>query len=602
MQRVFSLSLLALGVGVSLSALAQAATGQPEVVVTADRTAATVDETLAAVSVFTRADIEASGSNDLLDLLRQVPGLDLARSGGLAQQTSLFLRGTNSNHVLVLIDGVRVSAVGTGAFAWEQISLDQIERIEVVRGPRAALWGSDALGGVIQLFTRRADGFDGALSVGNHDTYGVQAGMGARNERGGFDARLGGTDSRGSNSQNPEGFAFDPDDDGFVHRNALAHGDLAVGETHRLAAMASRRDNEVEFDQGESATVQSQYSLALDGAPSERWSQHAQIAAVRDAIDTPAFFSRYETSREQADWNHALQLRERSELLLGAAYLRERGRNIDSFAGTPIYDARRHNAAAFGALRQGLGAHDLEVSARYDDNSTFGGETTFAAAWGWQLADGVRSTLSYGEGFRAPTLNELYSPGFGGLFAGNPALEPERSKNLEAGLRLGAGAATLDLRAWHDRVTNLVDFSGGSTFQAINIKRARLQGLEAEGRWSRTGWTFSANATWQDAEDRDTGEDLIRRAPRKGGASVERQFGDGARLGLEGFVSSSRPEFGGDLPGYGLLSLRGSLPLGGRWWLDGRVENLLDRDYSLLRGYNTAGMTALATLRWGSPR
>ena len=602
MQRVFSLSVLALGAGVSLSVSAQAAREQPEVVVTANRTASTVDDTLAAVSVFTRADIVASGSNDLVDLLRQVPGLDIARSGGLAQQTSMFLRGTNSSHVLVLIDGVRVSAVGTGAFAWEQISLDQIDRIEVVRGPRAALWGSDALGGVIQLFTRRADGFDGAVSVGNHGTYGVQAGAGARDERGGFDARVGWTDSRGTNSQNPEGFAFDPDDDGFVHRNAVLHGDLALGETHRATAMASRRDNDVEFDQGESATVQSQYSLALDGTLSERWTQHAQIAAVRDAIDTPAFFSRYETAREQADWNHALQLRERTELLFGLAYAREHGRNIDTFGGAPIYDARRHNSALFGALRQGVGAHDFEASARRDDNSTFGGENTFAAAWGWQLSDGVRTTLSYGEGFRAPTLNELYSPGFGGLFAGNPLLDPERSKNLEAGLRLGSSAASLDLRAWHDRVTNLVDFSGGSTSQAINIKRARLQGVEAAASWGWTDWALSAHATWQDAEDRDTGEDLLRRAPRKGGATLERLFGNGARLGLEGFASSSRPEFGGDLPGYGLLSLRGSLPLPGGWWLDGRVENLLDRDYSLLRGYNTAGMTALATLRWGEAR
>lgn len=602
MKRVISLSLLALGAGVSPLAAAQAAREQPEVVVTADRVAATVDETLAAVSVFTRDDIEASGSNDVLDLLRQVPGLDIARSGGLAQQTSVFLRGANSNHVLVLIDGVRVSALGTGAFAWEQLSLDQVERIEVVRGPRAALWGSDALGGVIQVFTRRADGVDAALSAGNHGTWGVQAGAGARNQRGGLDARVGWTDSRGINSQNPEGFAFDPDDDGFVHRNALVHGDLALGEAQRLSAMASRRDNDVEFDRGESASVQSQYSLALDGALAPHWNQHLQVAAVRDAIHTPAFFSRYETSREQADWNHALQVRERTEALFGLAYVRERGENIDAFSGTPVYDARRNNKAAFGALRHGAGAHDLEGSLRHDDNSTFGGETTFAAAWGWQAGDGVRTTLSYGEGFRAPTLNELYSPGFGGLFAGNPALEPERSKNLEAGLRLGRGAATLDLRAWHDRVDNLVDFSGGDTFQAINIRRARLQGMEAEARWEAAAWSVTAHGTWQDAEDRDSGADLVRRAPRKGGATVERRFGNGARLGLEGFASSSRPEFGGELPGYGLLSLRGSLPLAAGWWLDARVENLLDRDYSLVRGYNTAGLTALATLRWGLPR
>ena len=601
MHRVLVLSSLALAVGAALPVRAQSAAEQPEVVVTANRVATTVDDTLAAVSVFTRADIEASGTADVLDLLRQMPGIDVARSGGLAQQSSVFVRGTNSNHVLVLIDGVRVSASGTGAYAWEQLSLDQIERIEVVRGPRAALWGSDAIGGVIQLFTRRADGVDAAVSVGNHDTYGAQAGAGARDERGGFDARVGYTESRGTNSQNPEGFGFDPDDDGFIHRNALLHGDLALG-AQTLSAMASRRDNDVEFDQGESASEQSQYSVALDGALATDWTHHAQVASVRDTIDTPAFFSRFETSREQADWNHAVALRERTDVLFGLAYVRERGENIETFGNTDVYDARRHNRALFGALRHGTGAHDLEASARHDDNSTFGGETTLSAAWGWQLADGVRTTLSYGEGFRAPSLNELYSPGFGGLFAGNPALEPEHARNVEAGLRLGDGDATLDLRAWHNRVDDLVDFSGGTTFQAINIRRARIHGLEADAHWTLAAWSLSASATWQDAEDRDTGNDLIRRAPRKAAATVERVFGNGARLGLEGFASSSRPEFGGDLPGYGLLSLRGSLPLARGWWLDGRVENLLDRDYFLIRGYNTPGMTALATLRWGATR
>jgi vitamin B12 transporter len=600
MQRVLSLSALALAIGASFAASAQPAR-EHAVVVTANRGASTVDDTLAAVSVITRDDIEASGSHDVVDLLRALPGIDIARSGGLAQQTSVFLRGTNSNHVLVLIDGVRVSALGTGAFAWEQLSLDQIERIEVVRGPRAALWGSDAIGGVIQLFTRRADGVDAALSAGNHGTFGGGLGAGARNDRGGFDARVAVTDSRGTNSQNPEGFAFDPDDDGFVHRNLLLHGDLLAG-SQRVQAMASRRDNDIEFDQGESGTEQSQYSLALDGPLAERWTHHLQVAAVRDSIDTPAFFSRFDSAREQADWTHALALRERSELLFGLAWVRERGENIETFGHTDVYDARRSNKAAFAALRHGAGAHDFEASARHDDSSTFGGENTFSAAWGWQLADGVRGTLSYGEGFRAPTLNELYSPGFGGLFAGNPALDPERARNAEAGLRLGRDGATLDLRAWHDRIDGLVDFSGGTTFQAINIRRARIEGLEADARWSRAGWTMSASATWQDAEDRDSGADLLRRAPRKASAALERAFDGGARIGLEGFASSRRPEFGGDLPGYGLLSLRGSLPLARGWWLDARIENLLDRDYFLVRGYNTAGMTALATLRWGAQR
>jgi vitamin B12 transporter len=600
MQRVLSFTALALGVGVSLSVSAQSAATQPEVVVTADRSPTTVDETLASVSVITRDDIEASASNDVFDLLRRVPGLDIARSGGMAQQTSVFLRGTNSNQVLVMIDGVRVAALGTGGFAWEHLSLAQIERIEVVRGPRAALWGSDAIGGVIQIFTRRTDGADFALNAGNHDTYGADAGIGQRDERGGFDVRAGYTQARGTNSTNPEAFNFDPDDDGFVHRNVLVHGDLALGG-QTLRAMASRRDDDVEFDQGEQDTRQSQYALSLEGLLARDWNHHLSVSAARDTLDTPAFFSRYHTRREQADWNHTLALAERNELLFGAAYVRERGENVDSFGNTTIYDERRHNTAGFAAWRVGAAAHDFELSGRHDDNSTFGGASTFAGAWGWQLSDTVRTTLSHGEGFRAPTLNELYSPGFGGLFAGNPLLEPEYSRSTELGAQFTlAPGARLDLRAYRTDVDDLVDFSGGDTFQAINIKRARIEGFEADATWEVAAWSFATNATWQNPEDRDTGATLLRRPARKASALVEYGFAGGARLGVEGFAASKSADFGGDLPGYGLLTLRGSLPLARGFTLDARIENLFDRDYALLRGYNTPGMTALLTLRWSA--
>jgi vitamin B12 transporter len=600
MQRSISCSALALGVALSLPARAQDAR-EAEVVVTANRRPVTVDAALASVSVITRAEIEASGTHDVVDLLRRVPGVDVARGGGQGQQTSVFLRGTNSNHVLVLIDGVRVSALGTGAFAWEQLNLGQVERIEIVRGPRAALWGSDAIGGVIQIFTRRSDGFDAALRAGNHDSYGVEAGAGWRGERGGIDLRLGFDDARGINAQSPDGFSFDPDDDGNQQRNALLHADLALG-AHLLSGQASRRDNRMEFDRGQSDTRQDQYAVALDGALREDWQQHVQVAAMRDTLETPAFFSRYESRREQAEWNHALALADggdwRSELLFGLAYLRERGNNLDTFAGEPVYRARRNNRALFAAWRGGVAAHDLELSGRRDENSQFGGENTVSGAWGWNFAPDWRASLSWGQGFRAPTLNELYSPGFGGLFAGNPALAPERSRSVEAGLDWHAPQRRVGLHAYRTDVRELVSFSGGDTFQAVNIARVRIDGLELEGEAALGAWQLSGNATWQDARDALTGAPLLRRPDRKATLALERVFDAGWRLGLEGYAASARPEFGGDLPGYGLLSLRGSVPLSDTLALDARIENLADRNYVLVRGFNTPGMTALLTLRW----
>ncbi len=189
--------LLGLAVALAISSWADAATRQPVVVVTATRHAQTIDDSLAGVSVITREDIDRAATRDLVDLLRLQTGIDIVRSGGLGQQTSLFMRGSNSNHVLVLIDGVRIASANTGGYAWENLPLGQIERIEIVRGPRAAQWGSDAIGGVIQIFTRRGEGLDVTTLVGSHRTAGAEAGWGHRQPGHGYRLRVGYLDSEG---------------------------------------------------------------------------------------------------------------------------------------------------------------------------------------------------------------------------------------------------------------------------------------------------------------------------------------------------------------------------------------------------------------------
>ncbi|MBB5207634.1 TonB-dependent receptor domain-containing protein [Chiayiivirga flava] len=601
-MRVLKLSLLALGVGVSLSAVAvpapEPATPQPGVIVTANRLPEAVDDTLAAVSVITREDIEASATNDIVDLLRVVPGVDIVRGGGIGQQASVFLRGANSNHTLVLIDGVRVASLGTGAYAWEHLPVDQIERIEIVRGPRAAVWGADALGGVIQIFTRRNETLDGTLTVGNHDTYGANAGVGTRGERGGFGVRVGYLESRGTNATRPGNFSFDPDRDGFVQRSIGANGDVELG-AYTLSANLLRSDDDVEFDAGETAVTQDTLALGLEGPLTDTWTHRVNLAGSREDLETPAFFSAYASRREQADWLHTLTLASNSSLLFGLSYLRERGENIDTFGGDPIYAARRTGRAGFATWHGRAGVLDFEASGRYDDSSVYGSESTVGGAIGWRVTDATRLSLSWNEGYRAPTFNELYSPGFGGLYGGNPLLDPESSRNLEAALDITLSPASrLALRAFRNDVDDLIDFSAPDTFNAINIKRARIDGAEAEWRWAANGWAVTGNATWQSPEDRDTGARLLRRPARKATALVERVFDGGARVGLEGYAASPRPDFGTSLPGYGTLALRGRLPLGAGLSLDGRIENLLDREYTVIDGYTTPGMTALLTLRW----
>jgi len=572
---------------------------QPTVQVTATRTPVSADAALAHVSVITREEIAASATLDLPALLRREAGIDVARGGGIGQQTSVFVRGTNSNHVLVLIDGVRVSSANTGGYAWEHLPLGEIERIEIVRGPRAALYGSDAIGGVIQVFTRRADGPEASIAAGNHDTQAVSAGIGGDNARGRIGVRIASMRSGGINAQRPDGFAFDPDDDGFDSQTLSLGAAIALGD-QQLALDGMATHSDVEFDQGESLLDNHGIALSLQGplaVAALDWRHRLSFGGQRETLQTAAFFERLDSRREQLDWQHAIALATETEVLFGLSYLREHGTSTATFDGSRNFDRRRDNRAAFAAVRESAGAHAFELALRHDRSDVFGGESTGNAAWGWDLSGATRLFASHGRGFRAPTFNELYSPGFGGLFAGNPLLGPERSRSSELGLRHRAGAAELSLHAFRTDVRGLVDFSG-EDFRAINVRSARIDGVEFGLQAQRGSWSLDASATWQDPRDRDSGAALLRRPPRKAAATLAYAFAGGARLALDGYAASARPEFGGSLPGYGLLGISASWPLGRSLRIDAGVENLFDREYTLVDGFNTPGQTLLLRLRW----
>ncbi|MEO7149469.1 MAG: TonB-dependent receptor [Rhodanobacteraceae bacterium] len=572
-------------------------TDQPVIVVTATRQAQTVDASLADVSVITRADIDASGAPDLSDLLRAQAGIDLARSGGAGEQTALFLRGTNSNHVLVLVDGVRIASTGTGGVDFSQLPLDAIERIEIVRGPRAAYWGSDAIGGVIQIFTRRLNGPRAAVRYGSYEDASASAGIGDWNERGGYSVQVGARHVRGFSAQNPEGFSYNPDDDGLRDRNLAARGELKLG-AQTLSASALYNDSVNEFDQGTSHTIEQDLGTALAGDVSARWYQRFSLGSARDDLATPDFFSAFRSRRQSATWLNIFTLSPNQSLTAGLEHVHERGENLDTAAQADVFAASRDNDALFAGWNGYLHAFDWELAARHDQNSVFGGAITGSGAVGWRLAPTLRFTASFGQGFRAPSLNEQYSPGDGGLFAGNPGLHPERSDSAELGAEwTPRDAFSLRLAAYHTRIDNLIDFTG-PLFRAENTARARIDGVELETHWQRGGWTFAGNATWQDARDPTTGQRLLRRASRKGDALLSRRLDARVEAGVELYAEGPRPEFGGPLPGYALLNARLNITLSSAWQLHLRAENLADRTYSLIRGYNTPGRSAWIELAW----
>ncbi len=586
----------------ALAAPAFAADGvrdEAPVTVTAQRHAQTTDEALASVTVITRADIERSQAPDLVDLLARQAGIDVARTGGPGAQTSVFLRGANSAQTLFLVDGIRVNATGQGVFDLAHLPLEAIERIEIVRGPRAALWGSDAIGGVIHFITRDPGARSLAVHAGGDGRVGASAQLGVAGDAGSLGIAVGSEDVDGYNATTPGNFSFDPDLDGYVRHHASLGGRLALGERHALTLRTLSTRAKVDFDQGLTEADNASGALTLAGALGAGEADYSvALGEAREDLATAAFGSAFESRRRSLDAIAGLPLGGATRLQLGVNLQREDGTSLSSFSGT-VFDRARDNHAGFVAVSGRAGAHAFEAAVRHDDNDQFGTATTGSAAWGWTFAEGWEARLSWGEGFRAPTFNELYSPGFGGLFAGNPALRPEASRSTELGLGWTPAAGhALELSAYRTRVRDLVAFSG-PLFQAVNVNRAEVDGAELAYGWTGGAWQVEAQLTWQQPIDAGTGRRLLRRADRKAGLAVDYAFAGGITLGLEGQAASERQDFDGPLAGYGLLHLRAGLPLGASdWRLEGRLENLLGQDYTLASGYATPGRTAMLRLRW----
>jgi vitamin B12 transporter len=601
MTPVFRSTALAAAISLSLVPAVQAedTTTLDAVQVTATRIERPLDEALASVTVLERSDIEASQAPDLIDLLGRQVGVDIARTGGPGGGSALFLRGGNSNHALILIDGIRVGSTGQGVFDFAHLPLEQIERIELVRGPRAALWGSDAIGGVVHIFTRDPSRTSVRATAGSYGRAGASAGTGFGDDRRGFGFTAGYQRLRGFSATNPDSvFSYDPDDDGYRNRNLSLRGRTTLGN-QVLAFQAIGTNADVEFDRGTTEARNSSGGVTLAGELGGRWSHQLTLGHAREDLDTVSSFSNtFQSRRTSLDWINTLQVGADARLNLGVNWQQENGSSSNIFAGR-IFDEQRISKALFAGYGGRFGAHVLDFSLRRDDSSQYGGETTGNAAWGWDINEAVQVRLSWGEGFRAPNFNELYYPDGGFGFAGNPDLRPESSQTWETGLEFRpADGHRIGLSAYRSRVRDLIAFAAPVTNNAININHAELEGVELEYRFERGGWIAGGNLAWQDAVDARTDAPLLRRAKRKAHVDLGYRFGNGLELGLDGDYVSDRADFGADLDAYALAHLRLAWQFNPSWRLEARVENLTDRDYAVVYGYNTPGRSGVLNLVW----
>ncbi|UJS24488.1 TonB-dependent vitamin B12 receptor [Thiothrix winogradskyi] len=585
--------------------LAEEATTLDEIVVTADRKARTIDETLAPVSIITRADIEKYQASSIPDVLRRLPGISLSNSGGVGKATSVFIRGTNSSHVLVLVDGIKMGSATTGTVAFEDLPLDQVDRIEVVRGPRSSLYGSEAIGGVIQIFTRKGGnagkGFQPEISVsaGSRNTQKANVNLAGGNATTWYNLNAGTeqTDGFNATANNRE-----PDADGYERESvSLRAGHrFANGTDADVSLLQAQGSNEYDGSFGnQSEFVQQAVSGKLRHTLGDKAVLTAQLGQSKDESDNfkdGDFKSRFNTTRTTATVQADVQVTSNSSLTVG---IDQQNDKVDS---DTTYDVTsRNNTGVFSSYQHSIGATQFDVSARHDDNEQFGKHTTGGVAVGHDLNNGMRVTAAYGTAFKAPTFNNLYYP-----FSGDTSLQPEESQNLELGV---SGKAASDKVRWSanafsNTIDNLISYPP-PTYAVSQTDKARIQGVELSAGTQVAGWEVNANLTLQKPENRsgaDAGKNLIYRPEQLASVDIDRDLGKfrvGATLRGESqrYTDTANTD-SKKLAGYGTLDLRADYQVAKDWTVGAKLSNVLDKDYQTNNGYNQDGMNGLVTVKY----
>lgn len=590
------------------------------IVITASRLPQPLTEALPHTTVLTREDIEQAGVPDLGSLIAREAGLQLAANGGLGSATSIFMRGAPSRQVLLLIDGVPfVRQDATGSIPFEQLMLDRIDRVEIVRGNVSALYGSGAVGGVVQIFTRPLDE-DGlrpsaALELGSRGTRRVSAGAQGRAGDTTWALGLAGVRTDGRSALDPAtSAAVNPDRDGY--ENVTASGSLShrIGPGHTLGALGWLSDGRTEYDSRFAAAVDVQRSatrlgllqLTSDHRLGERWQGRLVLAAARDRqhfLETGAFGyeARYVVRTDSLQWQHTVDLDAAWRLTGGVEHQRQRLQGDDGFGS--VDDHERSTDAVHAGVTGRVGAHQWQGHLRWDRIGGTGSKATGLLAWGLELAGGWGLRASLSNAFHAPPLGYLYYP-----FGGNRDLRPESARSVELGaqwsdLRPDEGQERL-LRAtlFATRVRDEIEYD--TTTQAFgNVQRTRNRGLEVSASGRDRRWRWQASLTLQQPEDADTGEQRRRRSRTLASAGLERAVGPW-HLGANARFASHRPDGAVTLGGYTVVDLTARHDLAALapgLSMQLRVDNALDRAFATAAGYPQPGRGLFVGLRW-APR
>ncbi|TNF08114.1 MAG: TonB-dependent receptor [Pseudomonadales bacterium] len=609
---------LAIAVLPGLSLASEPYVAEP-LVITSGRMPEPQAQATAATTVFERDDIERLQVSSVAELLQRVPGLSVVRTGGTGSQTGVFLRGTSTAQTLVLVDGQRIAAASSGTSSLEFLAPEQIERIEVVRGARSALYGSDAIGGVIQIFTRKGE--QGLapyvrLAAGSDSTYQRSLGLSGGDERTRFHLGAALDETAGIDATR-DGFGANGDDDAYRNRSLSLSLSHRFDDSLQIGFNLLDQRGQVEYDDVFSGSLPTtDYLLSsasgfIDAQLSDSWSSRLELGHSEDKRDSGndqpgGSVSQFNTYRDAANWLNTLTLTENQQLLLGLDWYEDRAQGTTDFV-----EDSRWNRAAFIQHRYSGENFSTEIGLRHDDNQQFGDENTWNAALTLPLGNANDLILSYSEGFRAPTFNDLYYPDFcfGSMCfpSANPELTPERSRSYELQWRSRySDTGSLQASVYRTEIEDAIVLD--ENFIPQNVQTARINGFEAAVQQELFGWQGNLALALIDPRDRDSGHTLQRRAKRTLTLDIDRRFGD-VSIGAGWRALSGRYDDAENqirMSGYGLLSLRAAWQATQELGLSLKLDNLLDRDYAEATystpngrfGYNSAGRTALLAVTW----
>ncbi|NOY17560.1 MAG: TonB-dependent receptor [Gammaproteobacteria bacterium] len=568
-----------------------------KVIVTATRTANNVDQVLATSMLITRKEIQESQSLTVADILRTRTGIDIASNGGPGQTTSVFIRGAESDHTLIMIDGVKMNPGTIGVASIQNIPLNMVERIEIIMGPRSTLYGSDALGGVIQIFTRRGETAEAGWRFGSFNTQELSASYHRRdgNRRMGIDL----------SSMRTDGFParMGANDDSPYKNDSI---NLKLGSTFGstdldFQVLKSRgRTDYYDFfltpvAQDYSNTVS---SLIAKIKASETWISKIKVSFFEDEIKQRQSMDFLKTRRYELDWQNDIAIGSANLLTAGVQAYQENAQSLSFGRG---FDEDTDTVGLYVQDQFESGTNQLTAGLRYTDHSSFDGKTTGELSYGYQANQATKLIASFATGFRAPGSTDRFG------FGGNPDLKPETSQNLELSARFNPSSVHRGrISLYQNEIDNLINyvdpdgFGGPVPGRNENIDKTRTRGIELSYSFNKGPYVVDAGVTYQDPKDLSTGRQLARRAKEKYNL-IGRYVGSDYSASAELSFTGERPDSAFSnvvLDAYTLLNLSARKSFSKLINVGIRLENITDEDYQLADGFNTAGRAVFLDLRY----